>query len=100
MSPKPTIAPVVWQPPPIPARAQAKASSPPAPSPHLIPIGAVGPEDVAVDDDGRIFTGVEDGRILRVAPDGATVDMVTHVGGRPLGVELHPDGSLIVCNAF
>lgn len=97
---KPSISPVVWDPHPIPARARAKASSPPAPEPRLIPIGAAGPEDVAVDDEGRIFTGVEGGRILRVSGDGAEVETVADVGGRPLGVALHPDGSLIVGNAF
>jgi sugar lactone lactonase YvrE len=97
---KPAISPVVWDPPPIPVRARTKASSPPPPEPLLIPVGAVGPEDVAVDDQGRIFTGVEDGRILCVSADGARVDTVADVGGRPLGLALHPDGSLIVCNAF
>ncbi len=100
MKGKPAISPVVWDAPPVPARARARASSPPAPTPRLIPIDGVGPEDVAVDDEGRIFTGVEDGRILRITPDGARVDTVADAGGRPLGVELLPDGSLIVCNPF
>jgi sugar lactone lactonase YvrE len=63
-------------------------------------VGGVGPEDVAVDGEGHIFTGVEDGRILRVSADGSRVDTVAHTGGRPLGVELHPDGTLVVCDPF
>ncbi|MGI5373130.1 SMP-30/gluconolactonase/LRE family protein [Streptomyces sp. CA-251387] len=66
-------------------------------------IGGRGPEDVVADARGRVLTGVEDGRILRV--DGLTelsaarVEVLAETGGRPLGLELHPDGDLLVCDA-
>jgi sugar lactone lactonase YvrE len=69
------------------------------PAPRLTPVGGTGPEDVALDADGNLYTGVEDGRILRVGPDGE-VRVVADTGGRPLGVEVHPDGDLIVCDAY
>lgn len=66
-------------------------------------IGGRGPEDVVADDRGRVLTGVEDGRILRVSgvadPVRARVEVLAETGGRPLGLELLPDGDLVVCDA-
>ena len=36
---------------------------------------------------------------LRVRHDGRRIDRVAHTGGRPLGLELLPDGRLLVCDA-
>jgi sugar lactone lactonase YvrE len=59
----------------------------------------VGPEDVAVDADGRVVSGADDGRVWRL--DGGAFEVVADTGGRPLGVEIDPrDGSLIVCDAY
>ena len=65
----------------------------------VIPIPGTGAEDVAVDDEGRIYTGTREGYILRISPDGRHIDRILQTGGRPLGIEVHPDGSLIVCDA-
>src|SRR4051794_21451240 len=69
-----------------------------------VPAGSHGPEDVAVGPDGHIFSGTEDGRLWRWAPDaraGAVPELLADTGGRPLGVEIDPrDGSLIVCDAY
>ncbi len=59
-----------------------------------------GTEDVVVDDAGRVITGTEDGRIFRVSADGGVVELLAMTGGRPLGIELAPDGALIVCDAI
>ena len=48
---------------------------------------------------GPGVTGTEDGRILRVSADGGVVELLAMTGGRPLGLELAPDGSLVVCDA-
>lgn len=61
--------------------------------------GARGPESVAVDGQGRVIAGYVDGRILRFTPDGTHEEVLTDTGGRPLGVKLHPDGSLYVADA-
>ncbi|POX46489.1 strictosidine synthase [Streptomyces sp. Ru71] len=63
-----------------------------------------GPEDVIADPHGRILTGVADGRILRLAgltePEAPPrVETLTRTGGRPLGLELLPDGDLLICDA-
>jgi len=68
------------------------------PALSLTPIDAVGPEDVVIDQDGRVYTGVADGRILRITPDGDVTTVAT-TGGRPLGVELTDDGRLVVSDA-
>ncbi|MFI6275344.1 SMP-30/gluconolactonase/LRE family protein [Streptomyces sp. NPDC050988] len=65
-----------------------------------IPLGGTGPEDVVVDREGRVITGVADGRILRVRPRGPVrVEQIARTGGRPLGLEVLPDGRLLVCDA-
>ncbi|MFM7598111.1 MAG: SMP-30/gluconolactonase/LRE family protein [Actinomycetota bacterium] len=65
----------------------------------VIPIPGTGAEDVAVDSQGRIYTGTREGYILRISPDGRHVERIVQTGGRPLGIEIHPDGYLIVCDA-
>jgi sugar lactone lactonase YvrE len=58
-----------------------------------------GPEDVVVDERGRVVTGLEDGRILRLDRDGGAFEPIAGTGGRPLGIEVLPDGGLLVCDA-
>jgi sugar lactone lactonase YvrE len=69
----------------------------------VTPVPADGAEDVVVGtsgpDEGAVFTGTADGSIWRIRPDGRRVDLVARTGGRPLGLELHPDGRLLVCDA-
>ncbi len=91
--PKPPVDPVRWQPPPI-------DPLPDFPSADLtvIPLPGNAPEDVVVDADGQIWTGVDDGRIVRISPDGqATV--VGDTGGRPLGLAFARDGRLLICDS-
>ena len=63
------------------------------------PVPAMGAEDVVVAPDGHVLTGTEDGSIFRLSPDGQRVERVAHTAGRPLGLELLPDGDLLVCDA-
>jgi sugar lactone lactonase YvrE len=69
------------------------------PAPRVLAVNGTGPEDVVVDEQGRLVTGVEDGRILRLSDDGRRIDQVADTQGRPLGVELLGDGRLLVCDA-
>ena len=57
-----------------------------------------GPEDIAVKD-GFVFTGLEDGRILKIALDGKTTVVFANTGGRPLGMQHDAQGNLIVADA-
>ena len=71
---------------------------------EVIPVPAHGAEDVVVatsgPDEGCVFTGTGDGSIWRISPDGQKVDRVADTGGHPLGIELHPDGRLLVSHAM
>ena len=96
---RPSIQPVVWQPPAAPERSRRTRSAPPMPDPGLMAISGSGPEDVVIDRDGRVLTGVDDGRLLRLSDEGRTVEQVADTGGRPLGIELLADDRLLVCDA-
>jgi sugar lactone lactonase YvrE len=91
---RPKIEPVVWR---APKAGRMPAVSLPPLTIH--PVSGTGTEDVLVDDDRNVYTGVEDGRILRLSADGRRLDTIADTGGRPLGLEFHPDGRLVVCDA-
>lgn len=69
-----------------------------APTLQRLPVGGLGPEDVAVFGD-RLVTGLADGRVLTFKPDGTDIKVVADTGGRPLGIEAMADGRLLVCDA-
>jgi sugar lactone lactonase YvrE len=91
---RPAIDPVVWRP--------TKPADRPArhtlPALAVVQVNGRGTEDVLVSH-GNVFTGVEDGRILRLTRDGRRLDTIADTGGRPLGIEDYPDGRLLVCDA-
>jgi sugar lactone lactonase YvrE len=96
----PRLDPEAWTPPKAPplegpyARNEALAAA----ELWLVPEGE-GPEDVAVDSAGCVYAGVADGRILRWPAGGGDPAVVADTGGRPLGIEVDRDGSLVVCDA-
>ena len=59
-----------------------------------------GPEDVAVGHDGALYATTAGGTVLRIDDDTHQVTEFAHPGGRPLGIEPAPDGSLLVANAY
>jgi sugar lactone lactonase YvrE len=63
----------------------------------LVPIGGTAPEDVLVDDQGRVYSCLADGRVVRVAGPGAPVETVARTPGRPLGLEFLGSDELLVC---
>ncbi|MFO1406778.1 MAG: SMP-30/gluconolactonase/LRE family protein [Steroidobacteraceae bacterium] len=60
----------------------------------------VGPEHIEFGPDGRLYTGVLSGKVLRMQPDGSGIGTVVDTGGRPLGLAFDPDGRLLVADAF
>jgi len=58
------------------------------------------PEDVAVDADGKIYAGFEDGRIIVLQPDGTQPRVFANTGGRPLGLVFDRADNLIVADAI
>lgn len=99
---KPPIDPIVWTPPPRDARARYATGARPFPSLHRIPLPACG-EDVAVDAAGRLVTGLDDGRIVRITladdVEKSPLEVVVDTGGRPAGIEIAADGTYVVCDA-
>lgn len=94
------IAPVAWQAPKAPELNGVYAVNNRLGSVELLAIaGGKGPEDLARDRNGNIYTSLEDGRILRIDTDG-TAKEFANTGGRPLGLEFSPDGALIVADAY
>ncbi|MCA0893919.1 SMP-30/gluconolactonase/LRE family protein [Microbulbifer agarilyticus] len=59
-----------------------------------------GPEDVVLDNQGRIYVSVHEGRILRLNADGTNREVFAETGGRPLGLAFDQQGNLIVADAF
>lgn len=69
------------------------------PAVRRIELPGVGPEDVVIGADGLAYTGIDDGRILRVDLTARAVETVLNTGGRPLGLCAGSDGSLLICDA-
>ncbi|MBM3289619.1 MAG: SMP-30/gluconolactonase/LRE family protein, partial [Candidatus Hydrogenedentes bacterium] len=92
------IDPVAWTPPPAPALTGQYEKNDALRIELRTGEGVVGPEDIARDAQGRFYTGVADGRILRFTDDFEFLTF-TNTGGRPLGMEFDASGNLIVCDA-
>ena len=58
------------------------------------------PEDVAIDAEGRIYAGFEDGRIMVLQRDGTQPRVFANTGGRPLGLIFDRAGNLVVADAI
>jgi sugar lactone lactonase YvrE len=95
------IKPVAWQPQP-----DAGYSGPHARNDRLSPVQVVsiepeiGPEHIDFGPDGRLYTAVLSGAVLRMNPDGSGRETVVNTGGRPLGFDFTADGMLVVADAF
>ena len=59
-----------------------------------------GPEDIALDSQGRIYAATHAGNIVRLQPDGSNAENWVNTGGRPLGIDFDNDGNLIVADAY
>ncbi|MDH4374907.1 MAG: SMP-30/gluconolactonase/LRE family protein [Ramlibacter sp.] len=59
-----------------------------------------GPEHVAVGPDGKVYMGLDNGRVVRMAPDGSSQEVVADTGGRVLGFDFDAQGRLIAADAY
>ena len=97
-----------------PSPVDSKAWNPPAPPPLTGPLApnerlrladllargqVYGPEDTTVGPDGVLYTGTQDGFIVRVFPGGRVENWLS-TGGRPLGMVFDRQGNLIVADAW
>ncbi|MCJ8168911.1 SMP-30/gluconolactonase/LRE family protein [Pseudomonas sp. A3.4] len=89
-----------WQAPVAPAMTGVMEPNDTLMKAELLALGQIhGPEDTAVDSQGRVYAGLEDGRIIRLDDQGQATDWV-NTGGRPLGMDFAADGHLIVADAW
>ncbi|MGB3885946.1 MAG: SMP-30/gluconolactonase/LRE family protein [Gordonia sp. (in: high G+C Gram-positive bacteria)] len=65
---------------------------------HRIALPGTSPEDVVCLPDGRIATGLDDGRLLAVDPVSGEVAVLADTAGRLLGLEFAEDGSIYICD--
>lgn len=93
------IKPVAWRPPKAPPLTGVYAVNNALSQVERIPVGGKGPEDVIFDADGRMVTGLEDGRIVRLRLDGSDLETLAHTDGRPLGMAVDAAGRVIVAHA-
>lgn len=92
---KPSVDPARWTPPEA-----APLGRPVAPGGlRVLDTSGYGTEDVLVRDDGKILTGLEDGRIVAIDAESGTETLVADTDGRPLGIEHHPAGGYVVCDS-
>ncbi len=61
-----------------------------------------GPEGLAIDQGGFIYTGTRDGNIYRIDPHKESgsggIIKIGNTGGRPLGIVIYPNGRLIIAD--
>ena len=62
--------------------------------------GNHGPEDIAVDAQGRIYTTSHEGQIVRLSAACSNPQNWVDTKGRPLGIDFDRQGNLIVADAF
>lgn len=60
--------------------------------------GEVGPEHIAIGPDGKLYTTVASGNILRMNLDGAAQEVFANTGGRVLGFDFDAQGNLIAAD--
>lgn len=95
------ISPAAWTPPAAPAlTGQYAQNSRLAPVQKLSLGDGHKPEDVALDAEGKIYAGFEDGRIMVLEPDGTQPRVFANTNGRPLGLVFDREGNLIVADAL
>ena len=94
------ITPAAWTPPIAPTlTGQYEQNNRLAPVQRLSLGDGHNPEDVAIDAEGRIYGGFEDGRIVQIQRDGTQPHVFANTEGRPLGLIFDQAGNLIVADA-
>ncbi|MCU5785423.1 SMP-30/gluconolactonase/LRE family protein [Alloalcanivorax marinus] len=95
------VEPVAWKAPAAPALEGRFAVNDALAGARRLAAGeGVGPEDVAIDADGNLYVGYQDGRLVRFGPDGTDPDLIASTDGRPLGLDFAPDGTLVVADGY
>lgn len=95
------IEPVAWQAPKAPALEGQYESNHKLATIKRLAVGeGVGPESLAIDQQGNLYTGYVDGRIVRFDLNGKNPDLIVNTYGRPLGLKATDEGHLIIADAL
>ena len=95
------IDPVAWEAPTNPGYTGPFAPNDRLKAIQVLPIGDNhGPEDIALDTQGRIYAATHEGHIVRLKPDGSHPENWVDTGGRPLGIDFDGNGNLVVADAY
>ena len=95
------IEPVSWIAPQAPGYVGAHATNTRLADLKMISLGKEeGPEHIALAKDGKLYTTVASGNILRMNPDGTAQEVFANTGGRVLGFDFDAGGNLIAADAF
>jgi sugar lactone lactonase YvrE len=94
------VSPASWTPPTPPALTGQFQQNSLLSTTERLPLGdGFAPEGVAIDSQNRIYAGFDDGRIMRLQPDGTRPELFANTHGRPLGMVFDSNGNLIVADA-
>jgi len=94
------IAPVSWKAPAAPGYVGPHAVNQKLAGLKLIDLGGEeGPEHIVLARDGKLYTTVLSGNILRMNPDGSGREVFANTGGRVLGFDFDAAGNLIAADA-
>ncbi len=95
------ITPVSWKSPPNPGYTGPFAVNTRLAAIEKLPLGEThGPEDIALDADGRIYAATNEGFIVRLENSHAKSEKWVNTGGRPLGIDFDGNGNLIVADGY
>ncbi|MBK8073898.1 MAG: SMP-30/gluconolactonase/LRE family protein [Ramlibacter sp.] len=95
------VEPVTWLAPSAPGYQGPHAGNRRLAKLQVIPLGQeVGPEHIVIGPDGKLYTTVASGNILRMATDGTGQEVFASTGGRVLGFDFDAQGHLIAADAY
>nr|WP_315478817.1 SMP-30/gluconolactonase/LRE family protein [uncultured Rhodoferax sp.] len=95
------ISPVVWDAPAAPGYTGPHATNTKLANLQMIDLkGEVGPEHIQFGPDGKLYTTVASGNILRMNADGSEQQVFANTGGRVLGFDFDAKGNLIAADAM
>ena len=94
------LEPVAWTPPAAPGLVGAYQQNQKLGGTERLSLGSgFAPEDVALDSLGRIYAGLDDGRIMRLQSDGTRPELFADTKGRPLGLKFDSAENLVVADS-
>ena len=95
------IEPVAWTAPPSQGYTGVFSVNTRLQNPEVFPLGGYhGPEDIVLDDRGRLYASTREGCIVRFEPGRSKPEKWAVTGGRPLGLVFDRKGNLIVADAY